>query len=304
MRVMFDAHPQMAVPTEVYFPIPAPASWFDPGGALDVAAGVAALESRPWYPKMRLEPGAFRDAAMSEAPSTYPDLIRCLYATYAQAQGKPRYGNKSPMHVARIPQLLAMFPEARFIHIVRDGRNVTLSYMENNFGPSDFVGAAKAWRTRVLRGRRAGTALGEDRYREVRYEDMLDDPEGVLRSLCTFVDLPYDDSMLRYYERIPTMVIGESKHEKLSQPPTKGMRDWRQQMAPRQVALFESLAGDALDAFGYARANVVSSLADRIRNRLTKARFDVPMRVRRAIRKPMRRLRHGSAPVPAGADHG
>ena len=183
MRVMFDAHPDMAVPTELYFSLAPRAEWLTPDGSLIVDRVVADLEARPWYPRMKLEPGAYRAAIAAEAPTDYADVIRSLYGVYAQAQGKPRYGNKSPGHVASMPQLLALFPEAKFIHIVRDGRNVALSYMEHNFGPSDLAGSAEAWRNRVMRGRRAGAKLGPDRYTEVRYEDLLDDPEGQLRRL-------------------------------------------------------------------------------------------------------------------------
>jgi hypothetical protein len=291
MRVMFDSHPDMAVPTEVYFPIEAPVAWFDRSGSLLTDLAVENLEQRPWYPGLRLRPGSFLAEARRRAPLDYPDLIRCLYRTYADAQDKPRYGNKSPMHVARLPQLAGMFPEARFIQIVRDGRNVALSYLEHNFGPSDLASAARAWRTRVSRGRRAGRALGDDRYSEVRYEDLIDDPERELRRLCAFVDLPYDDAMLRYPERIPTMVIGAGSHPKLSSPPTRGMRDWNRQMEPWQVALFESIAGATLQEFGYELKAVKPTAGDRIRIGSAKARADLPRRIRRGARHSVHALR-------------
>jgi Sulfotransferase family len=302
LRVMFDSHPDMAVPVEVYFPTTAPSAWFDSEGSIMVERAAENLAGRPWYPKLRLPSGAFLAQVRDRAPTNYADLIRCLYRTYADAQGKPRYGNKSPMYVARLPRLAEMFPEARFIHIVRDGRNVALSYLENNFGPTDLASAARAWRIRVSRGRRAGYQLGEDRYAEVRYEDLLEDPERELRRLCAFVELGYDDAMLRYYERIPTMVMGSGPHTKLSLPPTKGMRDWRGQMRGWQAALFESIAGPTLQEFGYELSGVIPTLGDRIRIGSAKARSELPRRIRRGARHSVHALRRWS-PVAQESGH-
>jgi hypothetical protein len=97
--------------------------------------------------------------------------------------------------------------------------------------------------------------------------------------------------MLRYYERIPTMVISDGAHRKLSMPPTKGMRDWRQQMQPWQMVLFESIAGQTLGEFGYELAGVTPSPGDRIRIGSVKLRSEVPRRVRRGLRRSKQALR-------------
>jgi hypothetical protein len=265
MRVMFDSNPEMAVPLEAYFPVDPPAAWLGSGGAIDAGAVVSAFERKRWFRKLPLEAGAFRAAVEAGDIRAYPDVVRCFFRTYADAQGKPRYGSKTPRHVILQPQLAAMFPEARFVHIVRDGRDVVLSLLEVDRDMPDLRTAARFWRDRVTRGRADGRRLGAERYTEVRYEDLLDDPEHVLRRLCAFVEMPYDDAMLRYYERIPDMVIGTGVHAKLSQPPTKGLRDWRTQMSPSDVDAFEVIAGDALDAFGYERAGRAPSRTDRLR---------------------------------------
>ena len=69
--------------------------------------------------------------------------------------------------------------------------------------------------------------MGEARYREVRYEDLVEDPAGELTRLCAFLDLPYDAAMLRYHEREPDPTIRRDPQGHLVKPPTKGLRDWR-----------------------------------------------------------------------------
>ena len=122
---------------------------------------MAGFERKRWFRKMPLETGVFRRTVATEAPTTYPDLVRCLYRLYAESQGKPRYGNKTPRHVIFTPQLAAMFPEARFVHIVRDGRDVALSLLEVDRDMPYVRAAARFWRDRVTQGRADGVRLEE-----------------------------------------------------------------------------------------------------------------------------------------------
>ena len=115
--------------------------------------------------------------------------ITDLYARYAHERGKPRYGDKTPANVLYVELLAAAFPQARFLHIVRDGRDVVPSLMEMHFGPDRFGAAALFWRDRVTRGRAGGRRVGADRYREIRYEDLVAEPEPVLRDICGFFEL-------------------------------------------------------------------------------------------------------------------
>jgi hypothetical protein len=147
-----------------------------------------------------------------------------------------------------------MFPEARFIHLIRDGRNVALSYMEIEWGPSSWEGAARRWRERVEAARGGSREIGAERYFEMRYEELVEYPERSLRSLCNFVQLEYHPAMLQYQERaghIAEAMSYSHRHLSLSRPPTKGLRDWRIQMPPDAVKQFEALAGDLLTQLGY-----------------------------------------------------
>jgi hypothetical protein len=108
--------------------------------------------------------------------------------------------------------------------------------------------AALHWRRRVLEGRAAG--LGPDRYRELRYEALVGDPERELRALAGWLALPYDDAMLDPRRR-PAAVPYPEHHGRLALAPTPGLRDWRREMRPADAARFEAVAGDALAELGY-----------------------------------------------------
>jgi hypothetical protein len=164
-----------------------------------------------------------------------------------------------PGYVLRVPLLAAMFPESRFVHIIRDGRDVALSTIALDGQSADVVGPAVNWTTRVGAGRAAGRRLGPDRYHEVRYEDLVDDPEPVVSDLCRFLDLPTEplSEMLRFADRpdgVPAKVKVNPRHARLTEPLSQGSRTWRTHMSPADLAAFEAVAGARLAELGYERA--------------------------------------------------
>lgn len=161
--------------------------------------------------------------------------------------------------------MAATFPEARFIHVVRDGRDVALAFTRLVREPVPFE-AAYTWRRFVEGAIRGGRSLGPTRYREVRYENLVADPERELRHVCDFIDLRFDETMLRYFERADEVVADAARgkiHSNLSLPPTRGLRDWRSQMERRELVRFELLNGRTLERLGYERSGVRPRLAER-----------------------------------------
>jgi hypothetical protein len=275
VRAMLDAHCDFAVPFESYFPV-----WFarrrahyerPDGFAVDpFLADLLAHES---FRRWGLDDDTVRASIAAAAPRDYPAAVRAAFACYATAHGKRRYADKTPVFVVHLPLLAQLFPESVFVHLVRDGRAVVLSRAEVAWGTNRLEFETLTWREQVEQGRADGRALGAHRYREIRYEDLLDDPEQVARDLCAFVGAGFDAGMLRYHERAESILADQpfpEEHGNLTRPPTKGLRDWRTELAPDDVALVEHLAGDTLAAFGYER--VTAATPNRVRARAIAAR--------------------------------
>jgi hypothetical protein len=269
VRAMLDSHPELAIPGESRF-IPVLARTrdrYERGGGFDVAAFVHDLEATPWFRHWGLPADDARSVVAAPGATGIADAFRALFAEQARREAKPRYGDKSPQYVMQLPLLAELFPEARFLHVVRDGRDVALAFASADFGPSDIAEIALHWQLRVRRGMRYGRALGPQRYREVRYEDIVAEPEATLRGLCPFLGLAYDPAMLRYPERSRHIAEAdrapEHHYERLAMAPTVGLRDWRSQMTDTDVAIFEVLAGRTLTAAGYERSTVRPSMAAR-----------------------------------------
>jgi hypothetical protein len=204
----------------------------------------------------------------ADRPVTGPEAARAFYAAYAESVGKPRWGDKTPVYLKNMLAIQKGLPEARFIHIVRDGRDVALSVLGLLFGPDSVDEAARRWKRKVLRGREQAARLRH--YREVRYEDLVADPGSTVRSVCEYLELPWDPAMLDYHrhaaERMAVIArrrerqgldpipagYGPRIHALTSEPPKEErIGRWRAEMAPADRAAYEERAGDLLAALGY-----------------------------------------------------
>jgi len=188
LRRHLNAHPDLHLTFE--------ASWF----------GVRASQPRGWSPAQRLAGWerslsfAWQRLSLEEVARTSLDGIDCAdeHAAFAKLMrcsaarmGKPRWGDKSPAHVTHVGNLLAAFPDARIVHIVRDPVRVVQSLMAVPWGNPSILGntlTARALLNRIEPFR--------DRIHEVRLEDLLADPRTELNRILDYCDLPWSDRVL------------------------------------------------------------------------------------------------------------
>lgn len=265
VRVMFDSHPEIAIGDETHFimALHRRRRRYERANGFAVDRFVADLTRRPGFVAMGTSADDLAAALRQRPPISVADALREVFTLFAASQGKPRYGDKTPVHVRSVPALARIFPEARFVHVIRDGRDAALSYLSVPWGPASIEEAAIVWRRAVRAGRRGGATVGPERYREVRYEALVDDPETTLMDLAAFLEVEFDPAMLRYPERAEHLVQSMGFPETRSGlylPPTPGMRDWRSQMGPADVAAFDVLAGSALAELGYERGGAPPGL--------------------------------------------
>jgi hypothetical protein len=264
LRLMLDAHPDLAIPPETHF-IPKVIKAVDEGR--DPLPEI--LEHRRW-PDFGLDADELRRRLDRRRSPSAAHTLREFYGLYASKQGKPRWGDKSTNYIRKMKPIARTLPEARFVHLIRDGRDVALSQVAVHFGPDSIEGAAEKWRSEVEKARRQGPKLGH--YLELRYEDLIADPEPVLRQVCDATELEWDDAMLSYQDRAGERIAeivrdfdrGEGEavpasvraaHQANVSKPLLGDRAarWRTEMAASDVDAFERVAGGLLDELGYER---------------------------------------------------
>jgi hypothetical protein len=269
LGTIFDSHPAMAMAHEARFPatMAGRRDRYELPTGFDVATFLGDLRREGGFRRMNLDPTVVQDALARPPVTTYADAIRRVFSTYALAQGKRCYGDKMPGYVLHLPSLAELFPEARFIHIIRDGRDVALSLVDLWFAERGVGQAAMFWKRRVEAGRSGGRRLGPSRYQEVRYEDLVEHPEETVPRLCEFAGLGFDEQMLKFFQRGDEVVARTGNpelHQRLLLPPTSGLRDWRSQMGRGDLAMFEVLAGNLLSNLGYERATSHVALGARV----------------------------------------
>ncbi len=266
LRLMLDAHPDVAIPSETHFVPDLIARCVE--GPVSHAELAAIATEHPRWGDFGLDAGEYAARVEALEPLTAAEAIRAFYRLYAERWAKSRWGDKTPGYIRKTQPIQRVLPEARFIHMIRDGRDVALSVMPLGFGPSTVTEAAELWVKRVSTGRRQ--ARGANHYMEVTYEDLIADTDGTLRSVCEFLELGYDPAMLAYHER-----ASERLAEKARDLPKEGGRTqpaearvashalaseaprpdrigrWRREMEPADVAEYERVAGALLAELGY-----------------------------------------------------
>jgi len=147
--------------------------------------------------------------------------------------------------------LLTLFPDAKFVHIVRDGRAVAASVIPLDWGANTVGRAACSWRKRVSQYCSVESELGSRRVKRVHYEELVREPEKTMRELCSFLGIAYQPAMkggkgfhVPDYTANQHSLIG-------SRPDSKKIEAWRQLLSSRQVEIFESIAGNLLAELGY-----------------------------------------------------
>jgi Sulfotransferase family len=267
LRMMLDAHPQLTIPPETHF-VPDLIKACREDGATAEDALAAMKSAREWGDF------GFSDEEMLARLRALPKLrpgpaVRTFYEAYMQQQGKPRWGEKTPTYVQKMKLIQRALPEARFVHVIRDGRDVALSVLDRTVRDLTAADIARRWQKKITKAREDAPAL--DHYMEIRYEDLILDTEPVLRKVADFIDLPWDDVMLSYHERsgerlkeMARALPGDGRAKELSverrmathamttKPPSADrVARWRTQMSAQQRAEFEGVAGDLLSELGY-----------------------------------------------------
>jgi len=266
LRRIVSAHPQLVITPEAHW-IPRwfeERRWLTPEGRITAELIPALLAHEKFL--FRIGREELMTLAGDGQPIHYASFVTGIFDLYGKARGKELVGNKTPDSGRRMDTLHALWPQARFVHLIRDGRDVALSLMNwpsvRNKKPGTFPTwqddpvstSAFWWELNVRRGQEAGEALGPQLYREMRYESLVAHPEQECAALCDFLGLAYDKAMLHYHEAFRNRKAGaslEAGHDR--RPITSGLRDWRTQMSAGDVERFEAAAGALLEELGYSR---------------------------------------------------
>ncbi|MDQ4078226.1 MAG: sulfotransferase [Chloroflexota bacterium] len=236
-----------------------PTNGVDPGSAHDIAgsAGILLEFVNDW----RLKDWGIdlKEAAASLSPEIWKRAShRVLIERFVDQYGMKNDKSHATLWVDHTPSnsrfaatLLDLFPDAKMLHIVRDGRAIASSVMRLDWGPNTVLKAAPWWVERVAYGLAAETLWGVERVMRVTYEGLVADPAPSLQKICHFLGIDYQPRMVEANGfTVPQYTA--SQHTLIGSPPrTDRINAWESILTARQVEIFESRAGSFLHQLGY-----------------------------------------------------
>jgi hypothetical protein len=185
---------------------------------------------------------------------SYNEIIFKLLTIYSTQIGKQKaqyWVEHVPSNIKETSLLLELFPNAKFIHVVRDGRAVAASLKSVNWGEGSLDQIAQSWVNYIAHGLAAESALGSEKIIRVYYETLVREPEKTLERIVDFVGVKFEPGMVRGagldlpgFYRTDQRLVG-------STPDESRINAWQRKLKPREVEIFENFAGDLLAYFGY-----------------------------------------------------
>lgn len=273
LRLMLTNHSRIVVPPECGFAVwlyPKFSNWderarHEPDLIPRFAQQVAASRK---FETWNLSEDEVRSTLLQARPRDYAEAVDAVYRLYARSIDREidTWGDKNNFYLEHIALIRELFPSCRFVHIVRDGRDVACSYREltarlihSKYSPdlpADISEIAEEWTSNLETIRRSLNAVETDAVHELRYEDLIRNPEDALRELCAFLGQSFDAGMLNYHERNREQAqepreFLQWKEKTLEPPSDAGLGRFKRELTPNEINEFERIAGDVLSAYGY-----------------------------------------------------
>ena len=181
------------------------------------------------------------------------DFLRLIMEAMVKRQGAVRWAETTPAHLLHMREIKAQIPDALFVHVVRDGRDVAASLARQGWvrplavdRDRPALAAAASWDWTVRRGRDEGSGVGGD-YIEVKYEALLDEPHQTLRRLGEFMEHPLD------WDQIQRVGIGSVGRPNTSFPGAASSFQgrWRTELSAEDARDVDAMLASTLRSFGY-----------------------------------------------------
>jgi hypothetical protein len=257
MRLILSRHSELEIPPESHF-LAKLFKAVDPEQILTDETRERALQvvlaSPEWQRDWRHDEAALRRRIEERRPESVGAFIDEVFRLQIEPSGKPSWGDKTPAYLFQVERLRACFPDARFVAMVRDPRDVYLS-----IAPRNWVGKTTWQVGQYLRRCDAlieGFEKQDSRFTVVRYEDLVTRPEGTVRGVCRALGLDFEPSMLSFHEdavhNVQDWELELGTHQKLLRPmQSDDVARWTREGRRRDITEVEAVCWDAISYFGY-----------------------------------------------------
>lgn len=273
-RMMVSNHQNLIVPPECGFLqwwYPKYESWTieDSSNQVKVDEFIADLKTSKKITTWKLDYEKLSQRIVETSPSNYAELASQVYLQYAEGRGQTdivRWGDKNNYYINHLELLVSIYPNAQFLFITRDGRDVACSYKalkdlktESQFKPelpTKIDEIAKEWVSNNQRILDFSKGLSKENYHFLRYEDLVENPEIELRIVTDFLGLEYSPNMLNYHKenrqnQVEPLETMDWKKKTLEKPDPSEIGKYRDVLSEKEIDTFEDIAEKVLSKFKY-----------------------------------------------------
>ena len=191
---------------------------------------------------------------IADSKRTLSNIFDELFCTYTEkhSPGSKIWGDKTPMNTLYLDWIGTVFPRSKFIHIIRDGRDVASSYLKMERYDT-ILEAANRWINSIESAQSFGSKIKEN-YIEIRYEELVTKPEDVIKYTCDFLDIDYDSKMLDHTKQVKKLGDTDKEHHSnLSKPiSSDSVGKWRNNLSESDQESITKLLHKHLQRLGYA----------------------------------------------------
>lgn len=252
LRLILTGHSRLHIPAETWFLRPLVRE-FPLTSALTQPQLQRAIETmvrHERWPDMAMPAGTLREQAAALVQPRLGDLVDLVYGHSLRENGKRRLGDKTPHYFEIVPELAALYPQAKFIYLVRDGHDVAISWIDAGWQRYNEPGFE--W-PRAMACLRRDRAAYPARVLEVRYEDLVRQPEAAIRAICAFLEEVFEPAMLDWHARIEHVAARDRHlHSRLRQPLSADtVGAWRSRLSALECFAVEACLHRELNDAGY-----------------------------------------------------
>ena len=259
LRLMLNKHDALTVPPESHFILPLVKRFnqlLQPLTQQELEEAKSIVVNHPRFDTWKMN-SAEVDDIIKQLPQPYylAGFIDALFRYKIKDYNKERWGEKTPEYIDIIPQLNSLFPESKFIALVRDGRDVAISLKDRGWEGWSIYQRATYWR-RCIRNIVFLKQLN-NRQILIRYEDLVTEPGKILQQVTQFLGVTFNPDMLEfnkdYSKNITDVEIKTGVHTKLKRQPDakEDIGRWKKQLSNSAVWRFESVCYKELAAMDY-----------------------------------------------------
>lgn len=240
--------------------------------ALEVASLNILLKKHHKFAHLGINETDLQERLKSLELRSAQEIINSVVDLYAEGKGRKNYNfwiDHNPNNLQNCKLLSDAFPNAKFIHLVRDGRAIANSVINLDWGPNTTLHAAQWWLQKLCHGLLSEQWLGSKRIMRVKYEDLVRKPQETLQTISEFIGLDYSQRMTTGDS---SFVAGYTKnqHSLVGRPADLSrVNKWEQQLSPQEIQVFEKYTGQTLELMGYQlnfpEENIKLKISDRLR---------------------------------------